>query len=236
VTTAAPTEDRQAALRARMRAEGQPVGPDGPIVAAGGPVAAAIRRVADIVVAGAALLALGPFLLAVAWLVRRDSPGPALYRQVRAGRHGRPFEVVKFRTMVDGAEHIGPGLAIDKGDARITRAGRLLRRTSVDELPQLINVLQGDMALVGPRPTLPHQVATYDPRQRERLLVKPGVTGWAQVNGRASLTWPERIELDRYYVAHRSLRLDLEVLLRTVRVVLRGEGVEREGRAWVDPA
>jgi len=136
--------------------------------------------------------------------------------------------------MVAGAERIGPGLAIDKGDARITRLGRILRRTSIDELPQLVNILRGEMTLVGPRPTLPHQIATYDARQRERLLVKPGVTGWAQIHGRTSLSWPERIELDRWYVAHRSLRLDARILGKTVRVVLGGEGVEREGRAWVE--
>ncbi len=229
-------EDRHAALRARMRADGLLVGPDGPVARAGNPAADGLRRGVDVVVAAAALLVLALPLAVVAALIRRESPGSAIFRQRRSGLHGREFEVVKLRTMVAGAERIGPGLAIDRGDARITHLGRLLRRTSIDELPQLVNILRGEMTLVGPRPTLPHQVATYDDRQRERLLVKPGVTGWAQIHGRASLSWPERIELDRWYVSHRTLRLDARILRRTVTVVLGGEGVEREGRAWVDPA
>ncbi len=230
-------EDRHAALRARMRADGLLVGPDGPVSrTAGRPVSDALRRAVDLLVAGVLLVALAlPLALACA-LVRLESPGSPIFRQRRCGLAGREFEVVKLRTMVDGAERIGAGLAIDKGDARITRLGRFLRRTSLDELPQLVNILRGEMTLVGPRPTLPHQIAAYDKRQRERLLVKPGVTGWAQVHGRTSLSWPERIELDRWYVAHRSLRLDARILVKTVAVVLGGEGVEREGRAWVDPA
>ncbi len=228
-------DDRHAVLRAQMRADGLRVGPDGPIAAAGSGAPDALRRVLDVVVAGAALLLLALPLALVAALVSVESPGSPIFRQRRVGRGGAEFEVVKLRTMVAGAERIGAGLAIDKGDARITRLGRFLRRTSIDELPQLVNILRGEMTLVGPRPTLPHQVATYDARQRERLLVKPGVTGWAQVHGRTTLSWPERIELDRWYVAHRSLALDARILARTVRVVLGGEGVEREGRAWVDP-
>ncbi len=227
--------DRHAALRARMRADGLLVGPDGPVARLDQPAADALRRAVDLAVAGAALLVLALPLAIVMALIGLESPGGPLFRQRRSGAHGREFEVVKLRTMVDGAERIGPGLAIDKNDVRVTRLGRLLRRTSIDELPQLVNILRGEMTLVGPRPTLPHQVATYDDRQRERLLVKPGVTGWAQVHGRTALSWPERIELDRWYVAHRSLRLDARILLRTVKVVLGGEGVEREGRAWVEP-
>jgi lipopolysaccharide/colanic/teichoic acid biosynthesis glycosyltransferase len=228
-------EDRHAELRARMRADGLLVGPDGPVPPPRAPVADALRRVADVLVAGGLLLVLGLPLAFVALLVRLESPGSPIFRQRRSGLAGAEFEVVKLRTMVDGAEGIGAGLAIDKGDARVTRLGRLLRRTSLDELPQLVNILRGEMTLVGPRPTLPHQVATYDARQRERLLVKPGVTGWAQVHGRTTRSWPERIELDRWYVANRSLRLDLRILVRTIGVVLGGEGVEREGRAWIDP-
>jgi len=222
-------------LRARMRAQGLVVGPDGPIVAAGHPAADAVRRVIDVLVAAAALAVLAPALAVIMAFVRLESPGPPVFRQRRCGRGGHEFEVVKLRTMIDGAARIGPGLAIDKGDARITRVGRVLRRTSIDELPQLVNILRGEMTLVGPRPTLPHQVAAYDARQRERLLVKPGVTGWAQVHGRTTLSWPERIELDRWYVANRSLRLDLRIILKTIGVVLGGEGVERDGRAWVEP-
>lgn len=219
-----------------MRADGLRVGPDGPIAPRPARAADALRRALDVLVAGGALLVLAVPLAVVAALIRLESPGSPIFRQRRSGRGGAEFEVVKLRTMVDGAERIGAGLAIEKGDARVTRLGRFLRRTSIDELPQLVNIVRGEMTLVGPRPTLPHQVATYDARQRERLLVKPGVTGWAQVHGRTTLSWPERIELDRWYVAHRSVRLDAQILVRTVGVVLGGEGVEREGRAWIDPA
>lgn len=219
-----------------MRADGLRVGPDGPIAPRPARAADALRRALDVLVAGGALLVLAVPLAVVAALIRLESPGSPIFRQRRSGRGGAEFEVVKLRTMVDGAERIGAGLAIEKSDARVTRLGRFLRRTSIDELPQLVNIVRGEMTLVGPRPTLPHQVATYDARQRERLLVKPGVTGWAQVHGRTTLSWPERIELDRWYVAHRSVRLDAQILVRTVGVVLGGEGVEREGRAWIDPA
>jgi lipopolysaccharide/colanic/teichoic acid biosynthesis glycosyltransferase len=148
-----------------------------------------------------------------------------LYGQRRAGRDGRPFEVLKLRTMVDGAEHIGAGLAIDADDPRVTRVGAFLRRTSLDEVPNLVNVLRGEMSLIGPRPTLPVQVQQYTQRQRGRLAVKPGITGWAQVNGRASLPWAERIELDLYYIEHRSLGLDLKIALRTIAMVLGGSGL-----------
>ena len=229
---AASAENRHAALRAQMRADGLLVGPDGPVAHRLHPAADALRRAVDVLGAGAAGLLLAVPLALIAVLVRLESPGSPVFRQRRSGRHGREFEVLKLRTMVDGAERIGAGLAIDKGDVRITRLGRLLRRSSIDELPQLVNILRGEMTLVGPRPTLPHQIAAYDARQRERLLVTPGVTGWAQIHGRTTLSWPERIELDRWYVQHRSLRLDARILSRTVRVVLGGQGVEREGRAW----
>jgi len=184
-----------------------------------------LRRLVDIVVSSLALLLAAPLLALAALAIRRESRGPVIYRQRRAGRDGAPFEVVKLRTMVDGAEHIGAGLAIDAGDARVTRVGALLRRTSIDELPNLVNVLRGEMTLIGPRPTLPVQVEQYSQRQRGRLAVKPGITGWAQVNGRASLPWPERIELDLYYIEHRSLSLDLRILGRTVAMVFGGHGL-----------
>jgi lipopolysaccharide/colanic/teichoic acid biosynthesis glycosyltransferase len=148
-----------------------------------------------------------------------------IYRQRRAGRGGKPFDVLKLRTMVDGAEHIGAGLAVNANDSRITRVGAFLRRSSLDELPNLLNVLRGEMTLIGPRPTLPAQVDQYTERQRGRLAVKPGITGWAQVNGRASLPWSERIELDLYYLENRSLSLDLRILLRTPAMVLGGSGL-----------
>jgi lipopolysaccharide/colanic/teichoic acid biosynthesis glycosyltransferase len=181
-----------------------------------------IRRAVDIL-ASAVLLALGaPVLLAAAIAIRLESAGHPLYRQRRAGQDGRPFDVLKLRTMVDGAEHIGAGLAVNENDSRITRVGAFLRRTSLDELPNLLNVLRGDMSLIGPRPTLPAQVEQYTPRQRGRLQIKPGMTGWAQVNGRASLPWSERIELDLYYIDHRSLALDVHILWRTLTMVLGG--------------
>jgi len=184
-----------------------------------------IRRALDIVVSALALALSAPVLAAAAVAIRLESPGPVIYRQRRAGMHGRPFEVLKLRTMVDGAEHIGAGLAIDANDSRVTRVGALLRRASLDELPNLLNVLRGDMSLIGPRPTLPVQVEQYTERQRGRLAIKPGITGWAQVNGRASLPWSERIELDLYYIEHRSLALDLRILWRTPALVLGGSGL-----------
>jgi lipopolysaccharide/colanic/teichoic acid biosynthesis glycosyltransferase len=184
-----------------------------------------IRRGFDIVVSAGLLVLTSPVLLAAVVAVKLDSRGPSFYRQRRAGLRGAPFDMLKLRTMVDGAEHVGAGLAIDAGDSRITRVGAFLRRTSLDELPNLVNVLRGEMSLIGPRPTLPAQVAQYTARQRGRLAVKPGITGWAQVNGRASLPWSERIELDLYYVEHRSLALDLRILARTPPLVLGGGGL-----------
>jgi lipopolysaccharide/colanic/teichoic acid biosynthesis glycosyltransferase len=195
-----------------------------------------IRRAFDIVVAGGALIVLSPVLAVAAIAVRLESPGGAIYRQRRVGLHGAEFDVLKLRTMVSGAEHMGAGMAVDAGDSRITRVGALLRRTSLDEIPNLVNILRGDMAVIGPRPTLPSQVAQYTARQRGRLAVAPGLTGWAQVNGRASLPWPERIELDLWYIEHRSWRLDAQILARTVRMVVRGEGTYKgETGGWTDP-
>jgi lipopolysaccharide/colanic/teichoic acid biosynthesis glycosyltransferase len=184
-----------------------------------------IRRAVDVVVAGLALLLSAPVLLAAILAIRIETPGGALYRQRRAGKDGRAFDLLKLRTMVDGAEHIGAGLAVNANDSRITRVGGVLRRTSLDELPNLINVLRGEMSLIGPRPTLPVQVQQYSERQRRRLDVKPGITGWAQINGRAALPWAERIELDLFYVEHRSLALDLRILARTPALVLGGRGL-----------
>jgi lipopolysaccharide/colanic/teichoic acid biosynthesis glycosyltransferase len=195
-----------------------------------------LRRAFDVLVAGTALLITAPFLLAAATAIRLESRGSAIYRQRRVGQDGQPFDVLKLRTMVTGAEHMGAGLAVSEGDTRITRVGRLLRRTSLDEVPNLVNVLRGDMAIVGPRPTVPIQVDRYTERQRGRLSVKPGITGWAQVNGRTELPWDERIELDLWYIEHRSWRLDLRILWRTLRMVLGGEGLYRgEAPAWRDP-
>jgi lipopolysaccharide/colanic/teichoic acid biosynthesis glycosyltransferase len=154
--------------------------------------------------------------------VKLEDGGPVFYRQMRVGRDGRDFELFKLRTMVVGAERLGAGYAVNEGDPRITRAGRILRRLSLDELPQLWNVVRGDMSIVGPRPTLRYQVDQYDERQRHRLDVKPGITGWAQIHGRATLSWAERIELDLWYVEHRSPLVDLRILLRTPRALVGG--------------
>ena len=179
----------------------------------------------DILASLTALLLSAPVLALAALAIRLDSPGPVIYRQRRVGLHGRQFDALKLRTMVEGAERIGAGLAVNAEDSRITRVGAVLRRTSVDELPNLVNVLHGEMSLIGPRPTLPVQVEQYTDRQRGRLQIKPGITGWAQVNGRASLPWSERIELDLYYIEHRSLSLDLRILWRTAAMVLGGSGL-----------
>jgi lipopolysaccharide/colanic/teichoic acid biosynthesis glycosyltransferase len=154
-------------------------------------------------------------LAAAALAVRLGGGRPVLYRQTRVGKGGVDFELLKLRTMVVGAEQIGAGYAVDRGDPRITRVGRILRWLSIDELPQLWNVVRGDMSIIGPRPTLRYQVDRYDERQLHRLDVKPGITGWAQIHGRAALPWAERIELDLWYVQHRSPRVDLKILLRT---------------------
>ncbi len=174
-----------------------------------------MNRALDITIAGAGLVVSSPLLGLAALAVKLEDRGPVLYRQVRVGKDGTDFELLKLRTMVVGAERQGAGFAVDKGDARITRAGRLLRRLSLDELPQLWNVVRGDMSVIGPRPTLRYQVEQYDEEQRHRLDVKPGITGWAQIHGRASLPWPERIELDLWYVRHRDWKTDLLILLRT---------------------
>jgi lipopolysaccharide/colanic/teichoic acid biosynthesis glycosyltransferase len=195
-----------------------------------------LERALDLAIAGPAAVLAAPVTALLAVAVRLESAGHPLYRQTRVGRDGELFEIYKLRTMVRGAEFTGAGLAIQEGDERITRIGAFLRRYSLDEIPNLWNVLRGEMSIVGPRPTLPVQVEQYNERQRGRLAVKPGITGWAQVNGRASLPWSERIELDLWYVEHRSLALDLTILARTVRMVFRGEGIYKGERGgWVPP-
>jgi lipopolysaccharide/colanic/teichoic acid biosynthesis glycosyltransferase len=187
-----------------------------------------VSRVLDVLLASLLLALSSPLLAVAALAIRLESPGAVFYRQRRVGRHGQPFELWKLRTMVPGAESMGAGIYVLEGDPRITRVGRLLRRFSLDELPNLINVLKGDMAMVGPRPTVQEQVDRYTERQRRRLEVKPGITGWAQINGRTSLPWPDRIELDVWYVEHRSLRLDLRILARTVWMLATGQGLYSE--------
>ena len=179
-------------------------------------------RARDIALASAALVVAAPLLALAALGIKLFDRGPVLYRQRRVGWKGRDFDLLKLRTMVVGAERQGAGFAVNEGDPRITRVGRLLRRLSLDELPQLWNVLRGEMSIVGPRPTLRYQVEQYTPRQRRRLEVRPGITGWAQVHGRAKLPWHERIELDLWYVENRSPWLDLKILLRTPRALFTG--------------
>jgi lipopolysaccharide/colanic/teichoic acid biosynthesis glycosyltransferase len=192
-----------------------------------------IRRAIDIVGGSLALILAAPVMGAAMLAIRLESHGRPIYRQRRVGRDGRPFDLLKLRTMVDGAEHIGAGLAINENDPRVTRVGALLRRTSLDELPNLLNVVRGDMSFIGPRPTIPVQVAQYTERQRGRLAVKPGITGWAQVNGRTALPWSERIELDLHYIEHRSLVLDLRIVWRTVAIVFGGSGLYKgETGGW----
>jgi lipopolysaccharide/colanic/teichoic acid biosynthesis glycosyltransferase len=193
-------------------------------------------RALDLVLGLLGSILSAPLVALLVVVIRLESPGSAIYCQTRVGRHGRQFQIFKLRTMVSGAEFTGAGLAIAEGDDRITRMGRMLRRYSLDELPNLWNVVRGEMSIVGPRPTVQGQVDVYTERQRGRLVVKPGITGWAQVNGRASLPWPQRIDLDLWYVEHRSLALDLEIIARTVRMVLAGQGIYKGASGgWQDP-
>jgi lipopolysaccharide/colanic/teichoic acid biosynthesis glycosyltransferase len=187
-----------------------------------------VSRALDAALAALLLVVASPLLALAAIAIKLESRGPVFYRQRRVGLHGAPFELVKLRTMVPGAAAMGAGIYVLEGDPRITRVGRLLRRFSLDELPNLLNVLRGELAIVGPRPTIQEQVDRYTDRQRRRLEVKPGITGWAQVNGRASLPWPERIELDVWYVEHRSLWLDVKILARTARMLATGHGLYSE--------
>jgi len=182
-------------------------------------------RALDLLIAALALAVLSPILLVAAIAIRLTSPGPVLYRQRRVGRDGREFEMLKLRTMVQGSDPVGVGRIVYRDDPRVTRPGRLLRRTSLDEIPNLVNVLRGEMAIVGPRPTIPAQVDDYTPHQNRRHEVLPGITGWAQVQGRAGIPWEERIELDLWYVDHRSAALDARILARTAWRVATGQGL-----------
>jgi lipopolysaccharide/colanic/teichoic acid biosynthesis glycosyltransferase len=192
-----------------------------------------VRRLFDIAVAAAGLIVLSPLLLVAAIAIVIESPGSPIFRQKRVGLDGRDFELIKLRSMVKNAESIGAGLAVDEDDPRILRSGAIIRRFSIDELPNLINVLKGDLSIIGPRPTVRRQVDKYDERQLGRLSVNPGITGWAQVNGRASLPWSERIELDLWYVEHRSWKLDAKILWLTAKMLITGHGLYRgETGGW----
>jgi lipopolysaccharide/colanic/teichoic acid biosynthesis glycosyltransferase len=182
-------------------------------------------RIFDVLIATAALVVLSPLLALAALAIKLGSRGPVLYRQRRVGEDGREFEMLKLRTMKEGSDPVGVGTVVTRDDPRVTTAGRILRRTSLDEIPNLINVLRGEMAIVGPRPTIPAQVVDYTPRQHRRHEVRPGITGWAQVQGRAGIPWEERIELDIYYVDHRSAAFDARILLKTLRLLVTGQGL-----------
>lgn len=186
------------------------------------------KRGFDLVLGGVLLAAASPLLALLALAIRLDSPGPALFRQERLGRAGRPFSIFKFRTMGHGSTHLGSGLETCRDDPRITRVGRVLRNLRLDELPQLLNVLRGDMSLVGPRPLLPQFLPYYSNLDLRRLELPPGMTGWQQVHGAARHTWRERVDLDVWYVDHRSLALDLWILVLTAGVVVRADTVYAE--------
>lgn len=192
-----------------------------------------IKRLFDFLLSLILLIVLSPLFLIIAILIKLDSEGEIFFKQERAGLNGKPFMIYKFRTMVKNAEKIGDGYYTGENDPRITRIGRFLRKTSLDELPQLINILKGEMSIIGPRPTLMYQVEKYDAFQRKRLLMKPGVTGLAQVNGRNSLSWPERIKYDVYYVENWNLWMDIKIFFKTFLVVLKGEGVYAEKEKFI---
>ncbi|MDF9407855.1 MAG: putative sugar transferase EpsL [Pelotomaculum sp. PtaB.Bin013] len=195
-----------------------------------------MKRAFDLIGSLLILALISPLLLAVALAIKITSPGPVIFKQKRLGRQGKIFYLYKFRSMIPNAEKTGSGMFVEKDDPRITKIGKFLRKTSIDELAQLFNVLRGEMSLVGPRPAPLHHLSKYDERQRKRLDVKPGITGWAQVNGRLAIYWPERIELDVWYVEHYSFWLDIKILVRTVAVVLfRHGGTARADRKEVDP-
>jgi len=184
-----------------------------------------IKRVGDIVVAAIGVVLLLPAFILIGIAIKFDSAGPVFFKQRRVGRFGKPFRMLKFRTMIAGAADLGAGVYVCAKDPRVTRVGKVLRRYSLDELPQLIHVLAGEMSLVGPRPGLPYQRKFYSEHHVRRLLARPGITGWSQVSGRNLISWPERLEKDVWYVGHWSLGLDLRILLRTALVCWSGEGL-----------
>lgn len=190
------------------------------------------KRAIDTVLSAVALVILSPLLLLTALAIKITSPGPALFKQQRLGLHGKEFTIYKFRSMTDGAEHTGSGVYSEKGDPRVTKVGKFIRATSIDELPQLFNIIKGDMAIVGPRPPLtyhPWPLEQYTEEQMHMFDVRPGITGWAQVNGRKTVEWPHRIEISAYYAKNLSLAFDVKILALTVFKVLRNEDNENTG-------
>ena len=195
-----------------------------------------LKRSIDFIIAVVALIVLSPFLLITAILIKLDSKGPVIFKQERLGKNGAPFKIWKFRSMCVGAEKQGTGVYSYKGDARITKVGKIIRATSIDELPQLVNILKGDMALIGPRPALtyhPWPYEQYTEHQKHMFDVLPGVTGWAQVNGRKEVPWPERIELNVWYAKNMSLWLDLKIFFMTIFKVATNANNENVGATGV---
>ncbi len=192
----------------------------------------AVKRFLDVTASFLGLVLLSPLLLAVSILIKIDSRGPVIFRQKRIGRNGKVFEIYKFRSMCVGAEKTGSGVYSGKGDARVTRIGKILRATSIDELPQLLNILKGEMSFVGPRPPLtyhPWKYEEYTDFQKRMFEVRPGITGWAQVNGRKDVEWHKRIELNVWYVDHMSLLLDIKIMFMTAFKVLTNADNENSG-------
>ena len=192
-----------------------------------------VKRILDVALSGSALIILSPLMLAAAAAVKIETPGPVIFRQKRLGLHGKEFEMYKFRSMVQNAEHTGSGVYSGKGDSRVTRVGKILRATSVDELPQCINILRGDMSLIGPRPPLtyhPWPLEKYSAGQLHMFDVRPGITGWAQVHGRKDVEWNRRIEMNNWYVDNLSFSLDAGIFLSTILKVLSGENNENVGK------
>jgi lipopolysaccharide/colanic/teichoic acid biosynthesis glycosyltransferase len=190
------------------------------------------KRAFDLCLVFAVLVLLGPLMLLIALLIKFEDGGPVFYRQERIGRGGKPYRVTKFRSMEVGAEHRGAGILVQRNDARITRVGRVIRKLSLDELAQIFDVLRGDMSCVGPRPGLQYQYELYDDEQRERLLVRPGITGWAQVHGRNAITWPERIRRDREYIRRLSWWTDILVILKTLPAIATASGQIADADYW----
>lgn len=190
------------------------------------------KRLLDLLVAAAVFLLLGWLMALIALAIKLEDGGPVLYRQERIGRYGYPFDLTKFRSMVVGAEHRGAGILVEKGDRRITRVGKLIRKLSLDELAQVFDVVRGTMSIVGPRPGMRYQAELYDEAQRGRLAVRPGITGWAQVNGRNAIRWPERIRLDLEYIERLSLGMDLRTIVMTVPSVLKGSDQIADADYW----
>ncbi|MBQ1820493.1 MAG: sugar transferase [Clostridia bacterium] len=191
-----------------------------------------VKRISDIVFSALGLLVLSPLFLLIAILVRCTSKGPAVFRQERLGRDAKVFRICKFRTMAENSEHTGSGVYSDRNDSRVTKVGRFLRATSLDELPQLWNILRGDMSFIGPRPPLtyhPWPIDRYSKEQLRMFRVRPGITGWAQVHGRRELEWNERLRLNVWYADHVSFALDLKIVFLTVGVMLSGKGNENKG-------